>query len=79
VSPAIVDLVEASKALSVEERKALANAIWESVSGDTNWRPSQAALAEVHRRLEEHDRHPGSAVSGEEMQQRLEQLRARMS
>jgi putative addiction module component (TIGR02574 family) len=79
MSPTVTELVEASKALSVEERKALADAIWESVSVEEGWRPSEATLTEVHRRLEAHDRDPGSAVTWQEMQQRLEQLRGRRS
>ncbi len=72
---AAAELLEACKALSVADRLALADAIWETIPIDDDWRPSASALAEVHRRLEEHDRDPGSAVSWEEMQLRLKRLR----
>ena len=60
---AVTELLEASKALSIADRLALADAIWETIPIDDDWRPSATVLAEVHRRLEEHDRDPGSAIA----------------
>lgn len=71
-------ILDASRALSIEERRALAEAIWDTISLEDDWRPSDAVLAEVHRRLEEHDRDPSTAVSWDEMQMRLQRLRQRL-
>lgn len=79
MSPQLAELIETSKGLSVADRKKLANAIWESIPLDDNWQPSGAALAEIHKRMDEHDRDPGSSMSWDEMQQRLSQLRLRKS
>ncbi len=72
---AVAELLEASKALSVADRRTLVDAIWDSISIEDGWRPSAAVLAEVYRRLEEHDRDPSSGISWEEMQLRLQQHR----
>ncbi len=69
----VADLLEASKALSGADRLALADAIWETIPIDDEWRPSPTVLAEVHRRREEHMANPGSALTSEEMWTRLDQ------
>ncbi len=74
---AVIELLKASQALSVADRRLLADAIWESIPIDDGWQPSDAVLAEVHRRLEEHDRDPSSAIGWDEMQERLSKLRQR--
>lgn len=76
---AVAELLEASKVLSIADRMALADAIWESISIDDGWRPSEAVLKELDRRTAEHDRDPSTAIEWPEMQSRLEALRAKLS
>lgn len=70
-------LLEASQLLTVADRLALADAIWETIPIDEDWRPSEAVLAELDRRMAEHGRDPGSAIEWPEMQRRLEELKAK--
>lgn len=72
---AVAELLEASKALSVADRLALADAIWETIPIDDDWRPSPAVLAELDRRRAEHLADPGSAITSEEIWSRLNALR----
>lgn len=49
--------------LSVEERIALVEELWDSISEDTPL--TEAQRAELDRRLEEHKRNPGDVVPWE--------------
>lgn len=58
--------------LSVSERLALVEAIWESISTDPASMPvSEAQLREARRRLAEHDADPTTAIPWEEAEARL--------
>ena len=55
--------MEAIRKLSVSERLALVEEIWESISDDPTSVPvSEAQLAEAHRRVAEHGADPTTAV-----------------
>lgn len=80
MSEAVLQLVEASKSLSVEEQMQLFDALWEIV--DEYAVPDAFELtseqrAELDRRWEQHIRHPESAISWDEGKARLATLRAR--
>ena len=64
--------MEAIRKLSVSERLALVEEIWESISDDPTSVPvSEAQLAEARRRLAEHDADPTTAVPWDEAEERL--------
>jgi putative addiction module component (TIGR02574 family) len=64
--------MEAIRKLSVSERLALLEEIWESISDDPTSVPvSEAQLAEARRRLAEHDADPTTAVPWDEAEERL--------
>lgn len=66
-----LDMDEIRK-LTVAERLALVEEIWDSISADPSSVPvSDAQVAEARRRLAEHDADPSSAVSWEDAQERL--------
>ena len=58
--------------LSVEERLELAEAIWESVSGELETTPlSERQKQEIDRRLAAHEENPTAAKSWDEIEARL--------
>jgi putative addiction module component (TIGR02574 family) len=64
--------MEAIRRLSVSERLALVEEIWESLSGDPTSLPvSEAQVAEARRRLAEHDADPTTAIPWDEAEKRL--------
>lgn len=75
LSEAVERLLKASQLLSVDERLALAQAIWDTVSQAANWKPAPEDIHEVHHRREELRQHPGSGISEGEMNQRLTAMR----
>lgn len=80
MSETVLQLVEASKSLSVEELMELFDALWEIV--DEHAAPDAFELTpvqrtELDRRWEQHLRHPESAIPWEEAKARLAALRER--
>ncbi len=64
--------MDAIRKLSVSERLALVEEIWESICTDPTSMPvSEAQLAEARRRLAEHDSDPTTAVPWEEAEARI--------
>ncbi len=64
--------MEAIRQLSVSERLALVEEIWDSISADPASVPvSDAQIAEARRRLASHDADPTTAVLWEEAEARL--------
>ena len=62
------DLLEAAKALPLPERIELAEALWESITGEGHEPPLTPAQAdELDRRLEEHRRDPKSGIPWEQV------------
>ena len=68
------DLLEAAKALPLPERIELAEALWESITGEGHEPPLTPAQAdELDRRLEEHRRDPKSGLPWEQVKVELDQ------
>lgn len=64
--------MNAIKKLSVTERLALVEEIWESISADPGSLPiTEAQIDEARRRLNDHDADPSTAVSWTEVKARL--------
>ena len=64
--------MDAIRKLSVSERLALVEEIWDSISADPASIPvSEAQIAEARRRLADHDADPTSAVPWEDAEARL--------
>ena len=64
--------MDAIRKLSVPERLALVERIWDSISEDPDGLPiSEAQLVEARRRLADHDADPSTAVPWTEAQARL--------
>ena len=64
--------LDAIRKLSVAERLALVEDIWDTIAHDPEAVPvSDAQIAEARRRLAEHDANPASAVPWEEAESRL--------
>jgi len=64
--------MEEIRRLSVSERLALVEEIWDSICDDPTSVPvSEAELAEARRRLADHDTDPSTAVPWEEAEKRL--------
>ena len=64
--------MDAIRKLSVSERLALVEEIWDSISDDPASVPvSEDQLAEARRRLAAHDADPTSSISWEEAEGRL--------
>lgn len=59
--------------LSVEERLQLVEDLWDSIAADTENLPplSQEQIAEIERRLAEHEKNPERARPWEEVRERL--------
>ncbi len=72
---AVAELLEASRQLTDDQRRELAQAIWESVE-DQNWKPSRAALDEVRRRRAEYLSVPGETMSSQEMWAQIDGLKS---
>lgn len=68
----MTDLAELFK-LSVEERLQLVEDLWDSIAADTENLPplSQDQIAEIERRLAEHEKNPERARPWEEVRERL--------
>ena len=68
------DLLEAAKALPLPERIELAEALWESITGEGHEPPLTPAQAdELDRRQEEHRRDPKSGLPWEQVKVELDQ------
>ena len=68
------DLLEAAKALPLPDRIELAEALWESITGEGHEPPLTPAQAdELDRRLEEHWRDPKSGIPWEQVKVELDQ------
>jgi len=68
------DLLEAAKALPLPERIELAEALWESITGEGHEPPlTPAQTDELDRRLEEHRRDPKSGIPWEQVKVELDQ------
>jgi putative addiction module component (TIGR02574 family) len=64
--------MEAIRELTVAERLALVEEIWDSISDDPGSVPtSERQLAEARRRLAEHDADPSSAIPWDEAEKKL--------
>ena len=64
--------MEAIRKLTVAERLALVEEIWDSISDDPSSVPtSDRQLAEARRRLAEHDADPASAIAWDEAEKKL--------
>ena len=64
--------MDAIRKLSVSERLALVEEIWDSISADPASVPvSEAQLVEARRRLAAHDADPTSSIPWEEAEARL--------
>ena len=64
--------MDAIRRLSVSERLALVEEIWDSISADPESVPiSEAQIAEARRRLADHEADPSTAVSWEDAEERL--------
>jgi len=64
--------MEAIRKLTVAERLALVEEIWDSISDDPSSVPtSDRQLAEARRRLAEHDADPSSASPWDEVEKKL--------
>jgi putative addiction module component (TIGR02574 family) len=64
--------MEAIRRLTVAERLALVEEIWDSISDDAGPVPSsERQLAEARRRLAEHDTDPSSAIPWDEAEKKL--------
>ena len=64
--------MDAIRKLSVSERLALVEEIWDSISADPASVPvSEAQIAQARRRLAHHDADPTSAVPWEDAEARL--------
>jgi putative addiction module component (TIGR02574 family) len=80
MSPAVAELVEASKALSVEDRWTLFEALHDLVSepfGDEELHIPPDLQAELERRWNDYRQRPETAVGWEEAKARLAALRDR--
>jgi putative addiction module component (TIGR02574 family) len=80
MSQTVTQLVEATKALSIDEQLELFDALWELI--DEHAVPdicelSAGQAAELDRRWEDHIRQPESAIGWEEGKSRLAALRDR--
>ena len=66
------DLAELFK-LSVEERLQLVEDLWDSIAADTETLPplSQDQIAEIGRRLAEHEKDPSTALEWENVREEL--------
>ena len=66
-----LDMDEIRK-LTIPERLALVEEIWESIAQDPKAVPiSEAQLAEARRRLEAHDADPSTAIPWDECEEQL--------
>jgi putative addiction module component (TIGR02574 family) len=64
--------MESIRKLTVAERLALVEEIWDSISDDPSSVPaSEPQLAEARRRLAEHDSDPSTAIPWEEAEHKL--------
>ena len=64
--------MDAIRELSVSERLALVEEIWDTISSDPASVPvSEAQIAEARRRLADHDSDPTSAIPWEDAEARL--------
>ena len=64
--------MDAIRKLSVADRLALVEEIWDSISDDPSATPvTEQQLAEAHRRLAEHDADPSSAISWDQAEAEL--------
>ena len=64
--------MEAIRELTVAERLALVEEIWDSISDDPGSVPtSERQLAEARRRLAEHDADPSSVIPWDEAEKKL--------
>ena len=64
--------MESIRKLTVEERLALVEEIWDSISDDPGSVPtSERQLAEARRRLAEHDADPSTAIPWDEAEKKL--------
>jgi putative addiction module component (TIGR02574 family) len=61
------DLLDQARKLSIEERIALAEAIWDTIPEKGVPIPTKAQIAELDRRLAEHQASPEDVVSWEEI------------
>lgn len=59
--------------LSVEERLQLVEDLWDSIAADTENLPplSEEQIAEIKRRLEEHEKDPSTALEWEDVRKEL--------
>jgi putative addiction module component (TIGR02574 family) len=66
------DLSELFK-LSVAERIQLVEDLWDSIAADTDGLPppTQEQIAEIERRLAEHEKDPSTALEWEDVRERL--------
>ena len=68
--------MDAIRGLSVAERLALVEEIWESISDDPSAVPvSEEQLAAAHRRLAAHDADPSSAIPWDQAEKRWQNRR----
>ena len=68
------DLLEAAKALPLPERIELAEALWESITGEGHEPPlTPTQTDELDRRLQEHRRDPKSGIPWEQVKVELDQ------
>lgn len=78
MSPTVAKLVEASQALSVEDRMELFDALWDMVdvpAGTVEFELSPEDRAELDRRWEAYRQNPETAVGWEEAKRRMSAIR----
>lgn len=67
--------IAAVPTMSISDRLRLAEAIWDSLEDAEAPLLTAEQRAELDRRLAEHDANPGSALTREEVERRLAELR----
>lgn len=58
--------------LSIDERLLIVQKLWDSIPAETEVTLSPEQSAELERRIAEHEQHPETAISGEELKRRLQ-------
>ncbi|ADB16986.1 addiction module component, TIGR02574 family [Pirellula staleyi DSM 6068] len=71
----IEQTISAVSTMSISDRLRLAEAIWDSLDDASTALLTPQQHAELKRRMMEHETNPGSAMTREEVEQRLAELR----
>jgi len=71
----ITETIAELAALPPSERLRVAEAIWDSLDNSAIPDPTEHRLRELERRLDEHDADPSTALTPEQVEERVSQLR----